>query len=101
LNRKVIQQGDVRLVPCDEPRGERELVDDGIVAHGEATGHKHRVTKGKVYRIDGELYVKADGELEIVHEEHGPGIKHETGWRKVVQVREWDHFAEEARTVMD
>lgn len=101
MKRKTIQQGDVRLVPCEAPQGERKLVEDGIVAHGEATGHKHRVTKGKVYRIDGQLYVRADGELEIVHEEHGPGVKRETGWRRVERVREWDHFAEEARVVAD
>lgn len=99
--KKTIQQGDVRLVPCAEPKGKRDLVQDGIVAHGEATGHKHRVTKGTVYKIDGELYVKADGSLEVVHEEHGPLVKKETGWRKVVRVREFDHFAEEARQVAD
>ncbi len=98
---KTIQQGDVRLVPCDEPQGKRELVNDGIVAHGEATGHKHRVTAGKVYRIAGQLYVHADGELEVVHEEHAPLTKSETGWRRVDRVREYDHFAEEARVVAD
>ena len=98
--RKIRQQGDVRFVPCSVPKGKRELVEDGIVAHGEATGHKHRVVGGKVYRIDGELWINATGEVSVVHEEHKT-LPLAPGWHKVKRVREWDHFAEEARQVTD
>ena len=105
MKRLAIQQGDVRLVPCSAPKGERKLIEHGIVAYGEGTGHKHRVTKGKVYEIAGSLYVSSDGVLEMVHdashERHGPCVKKETGWRKVERVREYDHFREEAREVRD
>ena len=102
-----LQQGDVLFRPCDEPKGKRELVPDGIVAHGEATGHKHRVRNAKVYRIGGELYVNLDGTVtykpkDVVHEEHDAfKLKSPTGWLKVGRVQELDHFTDEAREVAD
>lgn len=68
----VIRQGDVFIIldqgadPNAKPRRDRTL------ARGEATGHHHTLTTGKVY---GELGLKQwivlDEPAELQHQEHG------------------------------
>ena len=96
------QQGDVILEKVISAKGNR-VQHDGILALGEATGHKHKIndlTGLEFYEKDGDLYLKAKNKFVVVHEEHNeitvdPGI-----YRKRI-VREYDHFAEEARKVVD
>lgn len=99
---KKYQQGDVIVRAVKAlPKTEKELVESGILAYGEATGHKHQIVgPGKLYRINGELWIDASGEITVKHEEHKP-ITLPAGTYKVGGVKEWDHFKEEARQVAD
>jgi hypothetical protein len=98
------QQGDVCLISCCcEPAG--KVKTDGIVAYGEVTGHCHKViVDGELVKVieneKGELYVKAQKPFSVVHEEHKT-IEVPAGVWKIGKVREFDHFAEEARFVQD
>lgn len=72
------RQGDVMFVAISKaPRGKKQVRKDGIVMHGEATGHAHRVADLKaaeVYDIGENCYlsVSASGGVSIVHDEHLP-----------------------------
>lgn len=72
------------------------------LAEGEATGHFHAATAPDVelFEHDGGLALAAPSGTEVTHQEHGtvlvpPGVYD----RKIVQ--EYDHFAEEAREIVD
>lgn len=75
---------------------------DSILAEGEVTGHAHRLTvkTDVMERDDGVREFAIDTDVDLVHEEHGtvtlPAQEYESGI-----VREYDHFAEEARQVAD
>lgn len=72
-----VRQGDVMIRRIDKiPAGKREVREDGALAYGEVTGHKHAVAdleKAEVFFIEGHGYlsVTAEGGVSIVHEEHG------------------------------
>ena len=71
----VHRQGDVALVKVDAlPAGARKVEAEGpvILAHGEVTGHAHRIeTPGAtLYREGTKTYLTADQLLELTHEEH-------------------------------
>ena len=99
----VYQQGDVLLLAASLPVGARKNA-GRVLAHGEVTGHAHRLTEasdGLLVEIGGQLYLAVGpGGAEIVHEEHKP-ITLPLGDYKIGRVQEYDHFAEEARTVRD
>ena len=72
------------------------------LAEGEATGHFHAATApdAAIYEYDGGLLLAAPSGTPVTHQEHHtilvpPGIYD----RSIVQ--EYDHFAEEARDVVD
>ncbi len=98
-----LQQGDVLLrgITAIPQRATRK---DGraIVAYGEVTGHCHEVIgEGvEVFEVDGTLYVSAPSGGTIQHEEHR-SIPLPPGSYEIGIVREYDHFAEEARRVAD
>lgn len=97
------QQGDVTIQPASIPRGAR--TDAGrILAHGEVTGHAHRLTEasdGLLVEIDGQLYLAVgEGGATIIHEEHKP-VELPQGDYRIGRVQEYDHFQEEARQVRD
>ena len=76
---------------------------NGVIAEGETTGHAHRVDLTNVdvfVADDGTLYCQAKEEFTITHEEHKT-ITLPKGNYKVRRVQEFDHFAEEARSVKD
>jgi hypothetical protein len=81
---------------------DRKKLDHRILAHGEATGHKHEALEGTLYADDdGNLFLVADPETTTVrHEEHKP-VKVPAVNNEVGRVQEYDHFAEEARSVQD
>lgn len=83
------------------PRG-ATLKANNHLAEGEATGHFHAATApdAKLYEYNGGLMLAAPSGTEVTHQEHNtvlvpPG----TYDRSIVQ--EFDHFAEEARDVVD
>ena len=77
---------------------------DGILQHGETTGHFHQVIDGNVYEEDdGEVWFAVNTDTKVIHQEHHtieiyPVIQEEATRRIVV---EYDHFKEEARQVRD
>jgi hypothetical protein len=75
------------------------------LAEGEATGHFHAATApdGVVYEIPGvpeTLALAAPSGTEITHQEHGTILVPPGEYNRTI-VREFDHFAEEARAVVD
>ena len=95
------QQGDVLFYRVDSLPLETQNKPDGIVAHGEATGHFHAIQGGKVFEgVEGVLFVDAPEGAIAIHQEHDP-IHIGPGMFEIGIVREYDHFAEEARKVVD
>ena len=102
------EQGDVLLIPCTIPADAQPR--DGVtLAEGEATGHRHRAIGQHVslFERKGVRYLRTLSDAQIEHEEHrtiyvpGRGTAADRKGYEVRIVREWDHFAEEARNVVD
>ncbi len=100
------QQGDVIIEPAELPR-DIEPIAPGERGHvleaGSGTGHAHVVTRPDfttVYRAGGDRYVVAKRAFTVSHEEH-KSITIPPGTYRVRGVREYDHFEEEARRVID
>ena len=104
---KYLQQGDVLIKSCGSvPDGAKKVSATSrgyVLAEGEATGHAHRIED-----IAGIEFMEKDGKLYIVnmkpaklgHEEHKM-VTIPAGCWEVSKVREYDHWAEEAREVRD
>jgi hypothetical protein len=83
---KILRQGDVLLVKVGElPKAEAvgKETDDIILAHGETTGHAHRIkapaTKAKLWDANAERFLQVMETVALTHEEHSkidipPGI---------------------------
>lgn len=69
-----------------------------ILAEGEVTGHKHRVTVDVMEREDGVR--EFEGATIITHEEHKPVPLPNRKWNSAIVV-ETDHLANETRRVVD
>jgi len=100
-----VQQGDVLIKKSNgNLSGMKKVVrkEKGFVlAEGEATGHAHITTDNiEMFEKDGVLYIEADEEFTIKHEEHNP-ITIDKGVYEIGIVQEYDHFAEESRAVQD
>lgn len=100
---KWYQHGDVTISLASIPP-QATQVETRILAEGEATGHSHRLLENaavEVYEHEGTLFLSVGpGGAGLSHEEHGLGFLPE-GSYQVGRVREYDHFAEEARAVRD
>lgn len=96
------QQGDVLIQPADAIPSDAVPKGDLIIAQGEATGHRHLAEGADLalYYADETLYMNAPKGGTIFHEEHRP-IEVPPGIYLIRIVREYDHFAEEARAVED
>ena len=96
------QQGDVTITPVAEVPESAEPVNTRVLREGEATGHAHRATAEDVrlFIHEGALYMHAPNGTEIVHGEH-KAFRVPPGIYVVGAVREFDHFAEEDRFVLD
>ena len=81
---------------------EKEKLDHTVLAHGEITGHAHRIKESK----NTDLYATSDGfflhvhgpHATVIHEEHQP-IVLATGYYRVWRQREYS--PEEIRVVRD
>lgn len=102
-----IQQGDIIFVkiegkiPAEGKR--RERTERGfVIAEGEASNHFHVVKDADVLLVekDGQLFIGCEGDVIVTHEEHKP-VTLPAGDYEVRRVQEYDHFAEEARSVED
>ena len=104
-----VRQGDVGLVTCKIPASAKQIKTRPL-ALGEVTGHSHRVAAAdapgiEMYEMTDEsgvhtfLRVTADGEVSIVHEEHGM-VKLPAGWEGEVRIaREYDEEQDFRRVV--
>ena len=106
MNKKplVLQQGDTIYVESNLPKNAMEQMDfDGIVQHGEATGHAHRL-HGNGFTMfqtpDKKRYLRLVEPTMLKHEEHKE-IELPAKIFEVRIVREYSHFEEEARAVAD
>ena len=95
------QQGDVTIKPVVIP-DVAESVGSRILAEGEATGHAHRVVgEAELLRMGDQLFLRVlGGDVRVIHDEHAE-IAIPPGEYEIGRVREYDHFAEEARQVRD
>lgn len=99
------QQGDILIKSTDnipeqaEPMARRER--GFVLAEGEATGHAH-VIRDDVAVLEWEngMFVESAKPFTVYHEEHNP-ITVPAGKWWIDRVREYDHFAREARAVLD
>ena len=95
------QQGDVLVKSSDRVKGKK--LHHLTLALGEATGHHHTITKGdaELYDFKGTLFLHVESdEAELTHQEHNT-IVLPKGDYEIGIVQEYDHFAEEARSVQD
>lgn len=107
-----IRQGDVLLV-CATYRGgipaeatKLKVAGDTILAHGEVTGHAHRIKEYSAaapvcyFDHQAERYLQAVCEAPLTHEEHGtiPILPREGGYQQAFQVED---FGDEVRRVAD
>lgn len=97
-----LQQGDVNLETIDRvPHGAKKL-DHKVLAWGEVSNHTHQAVADDcaLYEKNGVRYLSTPSGTKIQHEEHQtieipPGVYH------VDIVKEYDHFLEESRSVID
>lgn len=97
----MLQQGDVILVKVLEIQGKK--LKHLTLAQGELTGHHHTITEGdaELYDHEGTLFLKVKSDsATLTHQEHGTVVI-PRGDYKINRVREFDHFAEEAKRVQD
>jgi len=103
-NRKLYQQGDVLFKEIDPVKKPvTKEITDGIIAKGDSTGHAHRIgvdAPVKLFYSDDTMYLQALDTAIVEHEEHKSVIL-PPGTYMVYKVREYDHFTEEAREVVD
>ena len=96
-----LQQGDVNIESTQIPQ-EAVKITSNVIAQGEATGHAHRL-EGDAYLLElgDRIFINVlSGNARVIHEEHGP-ITLPPGQYETSIVYEMDHFAHEARQVMD
>lgn len=96
----IYRQGDVLIRKIDSlPTIELSEVKSGIILYGEATGHKHRITKGRLFKSkDDSMFLSVSRQGFIVHEEHNP-ITLDKGYYAIIRQREY--HPEEIRNVID
>lgn len=103
MNPNYLQQGDTLYFSEAMPKDAVKTKFDGVVQHGEATGHAHRLT-GKDYEYfetpKKERYLRILKPTMLRHEEHKE-IEIPAGDYRIDIVKEYDHFTEEARRVVD
>ena len=100
---RLYRHGDV-LITSVESIPERAKSRAGLVlAHGEVTGHAHRVetdSRAELFELDDDLFLSVLGSpARVVHEEHKP-IELAPGRYRVWRQREYDPSTWE-RTVED
>ncbi len=86
---KLYRHGDVLIQEVEHLPGGLEKLSHRILAHGEVTGHCHQARgEAELYRGGGELFLRAVGPVEIVHEEHRT-IDLPSGFYRIWRQREY------------
>ncbi len=84
------RQGDLLIQQVETFMRDRltEKIKDGIVQHGEATGHSHRLLGGDAFNVRGVVHLESDGNTKLVHDEHDT-IELPEGKYRVLRQREF------------
>ena len=88
----MFRQGDILLITAKAVPSNAAKHDDGVLATGEATGHKHELLSDAFVWIDtdGTKYVEVYGkEAQLCHEEHGPVTLPGPAIYRVIRQREY------------
>lgn len=96
------RQGDLLIVQVTELPRDARVVDHGVLAHGEATGHMHTVLDGAEQLVarNGDQYVRVFAErADVVHQEHGP--VHLPGPAIYRVIRQREYWPGSAQRVLD
>jgi hypothetical protein len=95
----MVRQGDILLLLVGRvlPPSARPIArESGVVvlAHGEATGHRHQIRSphAALFAIGEERLLRVEGEAELEHEEHA-SIRLPAGVYRIVQQREYAPYA--------
>jgi hypothetical protein len=96
---KTYRQGDVSILAVNEvPKKARKVKGEPILAHGEVTGHSHRIVEGRVFMyqvVSGLLYLRVLSEFaKLSHEEH-KDVMLPKGDYEVRRQREFDWIGNE------
>ena len=100
--KRLARQGDLLFIRVNAlPKGLKKA-NDNIVAHGEVTGHAHRVMEAEGVAVleneKGDKFVEAENDVNVGHDEHGPVILEKGNW----EVRRQREYSPEAiRRVAD
>jgi|WetSurMetagenome_2_1015567.scaffolds.fasta_scaffold246189_2 hypothetical protein len=99
---KYYQHGDVLIKSINYIPKNAKPVESTILAEGESTGHIHRINGGKaiIYMVNLIMYLKVIKKISLIHEEH-KALFIPPGNYQIDKVKEYDHFLEEARKVVD
>jgi hypothetical protein len=96
------RHGDVMIEQVDSLPSQKRKTRHTILAHGEITGHCHRIQEhgnAALYESPAGLYLHVTAEeATVVHEEHHP-IRLTTGFYRVWRQREYS--PEEIRVIRD
>ena len=101
---RVWSQGDVVLLEEKLPEDAVEVKShDGVLAHGEVTGHRHRIVKGEVrfFRSEKGEYLQVLSDRAILSHEDHPNVSIGRGVTRYYQEREVDWMSEAVRNVAD
>jgi len=100
MAKKWYQHGDVTIKPARIPKEAKEI-NTNVLMDGELTGHKHIVVGDhNIFAEKGTLYLQANGEVIVRHEEHKP-ITLPKDTYIIGQVREYDFFEKQIRAIKD
>ena len=93
------RQGELLIRP-GKIQGERR--GNLVLAEGEATGHKHAITKGsaELYEKDGVMYLSCESECELTHPDHDT-VTLPKGNYEVITQREYVVGDDQYRKVLD
>ena len=98
MKREIIRQGDVLLIPVERlPKAalEAKVKGDVILAHGEVTGHAHRIKReqtkevsARIFDIGAERYLQIAERVALTHEEHSAIFLEAGVYRQAFQFEE-------------
>ena len=99
-----LEQGDVLIHQEDVDFNNLQKIDSNTLALGEATGHHHSLYDGEFELFEQsktkEKFLRVVTPVELRHQEHKPFIIPPGSYRIGI-VKEYDHFLEETRNVVD
>lgn len=99
---KIYRQGDILFKQIKVLPSTKSKKVGNVIAEGELVGHTHLLNDGALFEVinSESLYIKANENTRITHDEHLP-IQLESGNYKVVRQREYLGKGLENRTVCD